>query len=105
MAVPFRRTSKTKKRMRRTHLKKDARTTVVCANCGEVIQPHRACTKCGFYKGKNVLNREEETSQATKTKAVKEVKPEEVKEEKKEVKKATTKKASSKKETKSKETK
>ncbi len=97
MAVPFRRTSKTKKRMRRTHLKKDARTTVVCSNCGEVIQPHRACTKCGFYKGKNVLNREEET----KSKTVKEVKTEAVKEEKK----TTTKKTSAKKETKSKETK
>ena len=31
-----------------------------CPNCGEPIKPHRACTKCGFYKGKDVLNKKEE---------------------------------------------
>lgn len=55
MAVPFRRTSKTKKRMRRTHLKKEAVATVVCPNCKEPIRPHRACSNCGFYKGKEVV--------------------------------------------------
>ena len=55
MAVPFRRTSKTKKRMRRTHLKKTAPNIVLCKNCGEAIAPHRACTKCGYYKGKEVI--------------------------------------------------
>ena len=55
MAVPFRRTSKTKKRMRRTHLKNTAANVVSCPNCGEAIRPHRACTKCGFYKGKEVI--------------------------------------------------
>ena len=60
MAVPFRRTSKTKKRMRRTHLKKTAASVVSCPNCGEAIRPHRACTKCGKYNGKEVLNVEKE---------------------------------------------
>ena len=55
MAVPFRRTSKTKKRMRRTHLKKTAPKVVVCPNCEEAIMPHRACTKCGYYKGKEII--------------------------------------------------
>ena len=32
MAVPFRRTSKTKKRMRRTHLKKELPGMTVCTN-------------------------------------------------------------------------
>ena len=54
-AVPFRRTSKTAKRQRRTHLKKDAPTIISCPNCGEVLAPHRACTKCGYYKGKEVI--------------------------------------------------
>lgn len=58
-AVPARRTSKTAKRARRTHLKKDAPTTVKCANCGAVIAPHRACSKCGHYKGKEVIKKEE----------------------------------------------
>lgn len=55
-AVPFRRTSKTKKRMRRTHLKKEVGTITTCPKCGATIRPHRACSKCGFYKGNNVLN-------------------------------------------------
>ncbi|MDD2238561.1 MAG: 50S ribosomal protein L32 [Bacilli bacterium] len=55
MAVPARRTSKTKKRMRRTHLKKTAPNIVVCPNCEESIMPHRACTKCGYYKGKEII--------------------------------------------------
>ncbi len=55
MAVPFRRTSKTKKAMRRTHLKKDAPTLTTCPKCGASLRPHRACVKCGFYKGKEVI--------------------------------------------------
>ena len=54
-ALPFRRISKTAKRQRRTHLKKSAPTTGVCSNCGAVVAPHRACTKCGFYKGKEAI--------------------------------------------------
>ena len=60
MAVPFRRTSKTKKRMRRTHLKKSAVNVIACPKCGEPIRPHRACTKCGYYKGKEVIKVSEE---------------------------------------------
>mgnify|MGYP003533637288 CR=1 FL=1 len=35
-----------------------------CPKCGATIQPHRACMACGFYKGKDVLNKEttEETT-------------------------------------------
>jgi len=60
MAVPFRRTSKTKKRMRRTHLKKEAPTVTTCKKCGAALRPHRACTKCGNYKNENVLEVQEE---------------------------------------------
>lgn len=62
MAVPFRRTSKTKKRMRRTHLKKDVGALTVCPQCGETIRPHRVCTKCGYYKGKEVIKTEEKAT-------------------------------------------
>ncbi len=56
MAVPFRRTSKTKKRMRRTHLKKEVGALTKCPKCGATLRPHRACPKCGNYKGKEVVN-------------------------------------------------
>ena len=96
MAVPFRRTSKTKKRMRRTHLKKVARKITTCPKCGAAIQPHRACMACGYYNGKDVLNKEaKKEAEATKT-----VAKEEVKEAKVEAKKAPAKKTTAKKTTK-----
>ena len=63
-ALPFRRISKTAKRQRRTHLKKSAPTVSSCPNCGEALAPHRACTKCGYYKGKEVIkvNKEEKNN-------------------------------------------
>ncbi|XMB85171.1 50S ribosomal protein L32 [Mycoplasmatota bacterium WC44] len=54
MAVPFRRTSKTKKRKRRTHLKLNVPGMVVCPNCGEMKLSHRVCKECGHYAGKQV---------------------------------------------------
>ncbi|HBA37760.1 MAG TPA: 50S ribosomal protein L32 [Firmicutes bacterium] len=55
MAVPFRRTSKTKKRMRRTHLKKTLPGMTTCPNCGASLKPHRVCTNCGYYKNKEAI--------------------------------------------------
>ena len=60
MAVPARRTSKTKKRMRRTHLKKSCPTLIACPKCGAMIKPHRVCPKCGNYDGKEVIKVSEE---------------------------------------------
>lgn len=61
MAVPFRRTSKTKKRMRRTHLKKTVPGMTTCPNCGTSLKPHRVCTNCGYYKNKEVIAKNEAT--------------------------------------------
>ncbi len=52
MAVPKRNVSKTRKRTRRANKALVKPTLVKCPKCGEVIKPHRACPKCGFYKGK-----------------------------------------------------
>jgi large subunit ribosomal protein L32 len=56
MAVPFRRTSKTVKRKRRTHFKLNVPGMVSCPNCGEMKLAHRVCKACGTYKGKEVIN-------------------------------------------------
>lgn len=61
MAVPFRRVSKTRGRKRRTHYKITESTVTKCPKCGAEIQPHRVCTECGTYKGKEVLAKKEET--------------------------------------------
>lgn len=60
MAVPFRKVSKTRKRMRRSHNALTAVGTTKCTNCGEMIRPHRACPNCGFYKGKEVVSKDAE---------------------------------------------
>lgn len=76
-AVPARKVSKTRKNKRKTHLKKEAPTFIKCKNCGEVVAPHRACTACGYYKGKEVIKQEkdgfEEEKEETKPKKEKKV--------------------------------
>lgn len=55
MAVPQRRISKTRKRLRRTHFKLAPLTLVKCPHCGASIRPHTVCQECGYYNGKQVL--------------------------------------------------
>jgi large subunit ribosomal protein L32 len=55
VAVPKRRTSRSKRNIRRAnHDKVVAVNLVACSNCGEPVIPHRACAACGFYKGRSV---------------------------------------------------
>ncbi|MEZ4256331.1 MAG: 50S ribosomal protein L32 [Polyangiales bacterium] len=55
MAVPKRRTTRSKRNMRRSqHDKVTAPNLAPCANCGEAIQSHRVCPSCGHYKGRAV---------------------------------------------------
>ena len=56
MAVPARRTSKTTKRMRRTHFKLNVTGLTKCSNCGATIVSHRVCPECGYYDGKQVVD-------------------------------------------------
>lgn len=54
MAVPQRRTSKTRKRMRRTHFKLSVPGLVECPKCGSAKLAHHVCKECGTYKGTEV---------------------------------------------------
>ena len=54
MAVPQRRISKTRKRLRRTHFKLNVTGLVTCPQCGAMIKAHHVCSKCGYYAGKPV---------------------------------------------------
>ena len=54
MAVPYRKTSKTSKRLRRSHIALAKPTLAICSNCGEKIRPHHVCAKCGYYDGRKV---------------------------------------------------
>ena len=56
MAVPKRKTSKSKTKMRRAANSKMVATGFVsCPQCHEPKLPHRVCPDCGYYKGKEVV--------------------------------------------------
>ena len=60
MAHPKRRTSKSKKRMRRSHHALHDKALSVCSYCGETIISHRVCSECGHYNGRPVLKSADE---------------------------------------------
>ncbi len=59
MAVPFRRTSKTTKRLRRTHFKLEVSGLTTCSHCGATIKAHQVCPSCGYYDGRQVIVKKE----------------------------------------------
>lgn len=60
MAVPKHKVSKSKRDKRRTHQKIAAPNVISCPQCGEAKLPHHVCPNCGTYRGRTVLNKEEE---------------------------------------------
>jgi len=55
MAVPKRKTSKSKRNMRRAHDSISANTYIEDKDTGELVRPHHVCLKTGTYKGRQVL--------------------------------------------------
>jgi large subunit ribosomal protein L32 len=62
MAVPFHRTSKTRKNKRRTHFKLTVTGLITCSNCGKLIRSHTVCPSCGYYGKKAVIQVGEKTT-------------------------------------------
>lgn len=59
MPNPKRRHSKRRTSTRRAHDSLSTRALSDCPNCHERKLPHRACPKCGYYKGREVLEMKE----------------------------------------------
>lgn len=57
MAVPKRKTSKSRKRKRRTHWKLNTPNLTECPQCHELKLPHRVCPSCGYYKGEEIVEK------------------------------------------------
>jgi large subunit ribosomal protein L32 len=55
MAVPKKKTSKSRRNMRRSHPALPASAHAECANCGELKRPHHVCGACGHYDGREVV--------------------------------------------------
>lgn len=60
MAVPKRRTSRSRRDKRRSHhaLAQPARSD--CPQCGAPRAPHRVCGSCGFYRDRTVVETDDD---------------------------------------------
>jgi large subunit ribosomal protein L32 len=55
MAVPKRKTTPSKRGMRRSHDAIKPLNFQECPHCGELKLPHNLCRACGQYNGRDVL--------------------------------------------------
>jgi large subunit ribosomal protein L32 len=60
MAVPKRKTSKSRKGKRRSHHKLASPAMTKCSHCGQAKLPHSVCPNCGHYAGREVIRIEEQ---------------------------------------------
>ena len=60
MAVPKRRTSRSKRDQRRAHDALSTPARSVCPQCKEPKLPHRVCASCGTYRGREVVATDED---------------------------------------------
>jgi large subunit ribosomal protein L32 len=60
MAVPKRRTSKSRRDLRRAHDALAVPARSKCPQCGEPKAPHRVCGNCGTYRGRELVRTDEE---------------------------------------------
>lgn len=55
MAVPKKRTTSSRRDMRRSHHALTPVASNECPNCGELKLPHHVCGACGYYDGREVV--------------------------------------------------
>lgn len=60
MAHPKHRVSKQRRNKRRTHYKAEAPTLGKCSNCGSAVIFHRVCPECGYYRGRQIIEKKAE---------------------------------------------
>lgn len=60
MIAPKRRTSKSRRNKRRSHHALQVPARAVCPTCGEPKHPHRVCGNCGTYRGRTIIETDED---------------------------------------------
>jgi large subunit ribosomal protein L32 len=59
MAVPKRKVSRARRDKRRSSVwKLEPPTLIKCPHCSELTPPHRVCSSCGYYKGREIIKKE-----------------------------------------------
>jgi len=56
MSVPKQRHTKQRRDRKRDRFAIKTKATQKCPKCGSPILPHIVCKKCGFYKGREIVN-------------------------------------------------
>lgn len=64
MAVPKKKTSSSRQRMRRSHHALTPVQSIECPSCGEKKLSHHLCPACGQYKGRQVVHARKTTEAA-----------------------------------------
>ncbi len=64
MAVPKKKTSQSRKGMRRSHDALKGVNATECSNCGAPKLSHHICSSCGHYRGRQVFSKPESSSAA-----------------------------------------
>ncbi len=60
MAVPKKKMSKSRTRMRRAHQALELPNLSACPQCRAPKEPHRVCAECGHYRGRQIFEVEKE---------------------------------------------
>jgi len=55
MPLPKKRHSKTRGKKRRTHWKLSKTNLIPCPQCKALKLPHRVCSVCGYYNGRQAV--------------------------------------------------
>ncbi|MDU4959957.1 MAG: 50S ribosomal protein L32 [Sporomusaceae bacterium] len=55
MAVPKRKMSKCRRDKRRANWKLTVPGLTECPQCHQLKMPHRVCSECGYYNGKEIV--------------------------------------------------
>ena len=85
MAVPKQKHTKSRRNIRRAHIRLTSPALTKCQKCGKLIKFHTVCPYCGFYRGREIINvlgklskkerKKKEKEMKTKEKEVVEKKP------------------------------
>lgn len=66
MAVPKRKTSRSRRDKRRTHKKLAAPTLSTCPRCNQPKLPYQVCAQCGYYKDNKIIEIKERKKEPKK---------------------------------------
>lgn len=66
MSTQKQRHTKARRDRARKMLAIKGKVLTTCSNCKAKIESHKACPKCGYYKGKEVVNTLKKLSKKTK---------------------------------------